>query len=122
MFESMNNVDLIVNSVLSKLAQARGIVVMQWDFCPPLNGLYLKSGDHRIPPCIALDERLSGAKQNQVMAHELGHHQMHQGDGDLLFSRDQSKVVKAEKQADAFADILIDAIMLAFNEGRNWHE
>lgn len=104
-----------VNVVLQQLARSRGINVRQWDFHPPLNGFYWEP--LKMPPVIVLDNKLKGEKLNRVFAHELGHSQlMEPEDGDLMRCKDKLKVMRAEKQADAFAEMLIEGIKLALLE------
>lgn len=113
----MKGLDSSIKSILISLADIQGIVVEPWDYVPPINGLYWNPKERNIPPFIGLDRGLIGKELNHVLAHELGHHQLHQGEGNLLHCQDRGKVMKAERQADAFASKLINGIRLALIEG-----
>lgn len=103
-----------VTEILEQLASNKGIAVIHGDLQYPIDGLF-RTRKNKAPEII-LGNRLSGDRLNKVFAHELGHSQLHIGEGDLLFCKDKAKVLKAEKQADAFAEILIKGIELALLE------
>jgi Zn-dependent peptidase ImmA (M78 family) len=101
-----------IYSILKKLAENNGIEIVYCDLSSSINGFYWDP--LTIPPAIFLSKDLSGKELNHVFAHELGHSQLiDEDDGDLINCQDKAKIVKAEKQADAFAAMLIDGIMMA---------
>lgn len=102
-----------IHYILNKLAESRGINIRLRDLGPELNGFWWVPKN--MPPVIFLDNSLAGAKLNHVFAHELGHDQLHRGEGNLMHCKDRRKVAKAENQADAFADILIEGLTIALS-------
>lgn len=113
----------LVLSVLNQLAEKHGIKVFIWDFPQSINGLYYRSEQKDY---IGLNKSLSGGDLNRVFAHELGHYHLHRDEGNLIngylsgaSDLDRRKVAKVEKQADAFAEMLVEAIKLALVEARH---
>ena len=80
-----------------------------------LNGLYT---DYQGTEFIALNKRLvhDPIKRNFVLAHELGHSELHRGKGDMI----QQHSKEIESQADMYADNLITVLTEQIKSTENY--
>lgn len=102
--------NLIYNELLN-IAVDEGIEIVHKTFrSVGMSGLYVQNGDIKV---IFLDEKLSKdiKKKNFVIAHEIGHHKLHQGQiNEKLYFNDVDYRDKFELEADNYAGELINKI------------
>lgn len=101
----------IIYRILIDRANNKGIEVVDRYFNSSIKGLYGQDGDIKV---IALKVGLAPVERNFVLAHELGHHELHQGkiNNDLYFN-DSDYLNKLEDEANNYADTLIKEIKQA---------
>lgn len=91
---------------LQNIAKRRGIEVHE-QLMPGaieglLHGLYIEQDDQCV---IIIDKALPDEDKAFVLAHELGHHQLHRGKGYIFHKTGDNDIYEAE--ADRFAERLI---------------
>lgn len=98
---------------LLEIADRKGIVIIEYDFKSTIKGLYVQNGELEF---ISLNPSLKDDLEyrNFVLAHELGHQELHKGkiNQSLYFNNEDINYRnKLEDEADKYADTLINRII-----------